>query len=143
MREALAEAEQARRHGEVPVGAVLLGGSGRILARAGNAVERQKDPTAHAEMEVLRQACRVVGNCRLEGAVLAVTLEPCLMCAGALAHARLAGVVFGAEDVRAGAVVSCLDGLEQPFLYHHPWHMGGICREACAGMLREFFSEKR
>lgn len=143
MAEALVEARRAGAAGEVPVGAVLLAGDGTVYARAGNAVEALRDPTAHAEMLVLRQASLTMGNHRLEGCVLAVTLEPCLMCAGALAHARLAGLVYGAADRRAGAVDSCLDGLEQPFLNHRVWHMGGVCEAECSAVLRDFFEERR
>ena len=143
MDQALAEAEAAKSRGEVPVGAVLLSGHGEVLARAGNAVERLRDPTGHAEILALRQACRKAGNYRLEGAVLAVTLEPCLMCAGALAHARLAGLVFGAADPAAGAVSSCFDALDEPFLNHRVWHMGGVREARCAALLRDFFQAKR
>lgn len=143
MDEALAEARKARDAGEVPVGAVLLSGHGDMLARAGNAVERLGDPTAHAEILALRAACHKAGNHRLEGAVLVVTLEPCLMCAGALAHARLAGVVFGAEDKNAGAVTSCLEALDEPFLNHRVWHMGCVREAECAALLRDFFLTKR
>lgn len=143
MAEALAEAEHARDAGEVPVGAVVLSSRGDIIGRAGNAVERLCDPTAHAEMLAIRAAARMVGNYRLDGCFLAVTLEPCLMCAGALTHARLAGLVYGAPDARAGAVSSCLDGLEQPFFNHRVWHMGGIAEPACSALLRDFFSIRR
>jgi tRNA(adenine34) deaminase len=143
MREALLEARVAGISGEVPVGALVVSAHGDILARAGNRVESLCDPTAHAEILALRSACAGAGNYRLEGAVLVATLEPCLMCAGALAHARLAGLVFGTADIRAGAVISCLDGLEQPFLNHRTWHMGGICAQDCAAMLREFFTKRR
>ena len=143
MREALFEARAAGESGEVPVGALVVSGRGDILARAGNRVETLRDPTAHAEILALRSACVGAGNYRLEGAVLVATLEPCLMCTGALAHARLAGLVFGADDIRAGAVVSCLDGLEQAFLNHRTWHLGGICARECAAVLREFFTKRR
>ncbi len=143
MAEALHEARLARDAGEVPVGAVLLTGHGRIISRAGNAVEKLKDPTAHAEVLALRAGALHLGNHRLEGCVLVVTLEPCLMCAGALAHARLAGVVYGARDSRAGVVESCLDVLDQNFCTHNVWHMGGVCEMECADMLRVFFERRR
>lgn len=143
MGEALDEALRAGSEGEVPVGALIVSGHGDILSRAGNGVERLRDPTAHAEILALRGACERAGNHRLEGAVLVVTLEPCLMCAGALAHARLAGVVYGAADARAGAVASCLECLDEPFLNHRVWHMGGICESECAALLRAFFTERR
>lgn len=140
---AMTQAREAGAAGEVPVGAVVVDGHGRILGRGGNAVERQDDPTAHAEIVALRDAARTAGNYRLEGCTLVVTLEPCLMCAGALAHARLAGLVYGAEDPRAGAVSSCLDALDMPFLNHRVWHLGGICEQECAALLHDFFHAKR
>ena len=143
MREAIGEAGKAGEAGETPVGAIVLSGHGDIIGRAGNAVESLCDPTAHAEILALRAASESVGNYRLEGCILVVTLEPCLMCAGALAHARVAGLVYGAEDRRAGAVQSQLDGLELSFHTHFPWHMGGICATECAGLLRSFFSSRR
>ena len=143
MREALTEARSAALAGEVPVGALVGSGNGAILARAGNSVERLRDPAAHAEVLALREACRVAGNYRLEGCVLLATLEPCLMCAGALAHARIAGLVYGVPDPRAGAVSSCLDGLDLPFLNHRVWHMGGILEADCAQLLRDFFEPRR
>lgn len=143
MAEALAEARAAKEAGEVPVGALLLSGHGDVLARAGNAMERRRDPTAHAEMLVLRQGAEAAGNQRLEGCVLAVTLEPCLMCASAAVHARLAGVVYGAADPAAGAAASALEAFDLPFLNHRVWHMGGVLEEACAALLRGFFKTRR
>ena len=143
MSPALEAARNAAVAGEVPVGAALFSGHGALLAVAGNAAESRNDPTAHAEILAVREACRRSGNYRLEGSVLLVTLEPCLMCAGALAHARLAGLVYGARDPDAGAVESCLEALDQPFLNHRVWHMGGICAEECAALLREFFLHRR
>ena len=143
MAEALAEAGRAGADDEVPVGAVVVTGDGRILGRGHNSPESLFDPTAHAEVAAVRAACLAARNYRLEGCVIVVTLEPCLMCVGALAHARLAGLVYGAEDPRAGAVDSCLDGLEQPFLNHRVWSLGGIRREECAGLLRDFFACRR
>lgn len=143
MAEALDEARLAAARGEVPVGALLVSGHGRVLARCGNEVEARRDPTAHAEMLALQRGAAMLGNHRLEGCFLAVSLEPCLMCAGALAHARLAGVVYGARDRRAGAVESCLEALDEPFLNHRVWHMGGILEEDCAALLRDFFESRR
>lgn len=143
MAEAIIEARRAAEAGEVPVGAVLLSGHGEILSRSGNAVECAPDPTGHAEILVLREAAHRTGNYRLEGAIMAVTLEPCLMCAGALAHARLAGVVYGARDARTGAVESCCEALDMPFLNHRVWHMGGICATECMEPLRDFFEKRR
>ena len=143
MAEALVEAGQAEAQNEVPVGAVLVSGSGRILGRGHNAPESRHDPTAHAEVAALRAACLASRNYRLEGSILVVTLEPCLMCVGALAHARVAGLVYGAEDPKAGAVDSRFDGLEQPFLNHRVWSLGGIRGEECAALLRGFFERRR
>lgn len=136
---ALDEARKGQGLGEVPVGAVLVGGDGRILARAHNEPVALHDPTAHAEVLALRRGGQALGNYRLKDAVLVVTLEPCLMCTGALVHSRVAGVVFGAADVRAGAVVSCCDGLAHAFLNHRVWHMGGVRSEECAALLLDFF----
>ena len=143
MAEALAEAGLARAAGEVPVGALVVAGNGRILGKGRNAPESLNDPTAHAEVAALRAACQASRNYRLEGSVLVVTLEPCLMCVGALVHARVAGLVYGAPDVRAGAVDSCLDALDQPFHNHRPWSLGGILQEECSALLRGFFERRR
>lgn len=140
---ALAEAHCAAATGEVPVGAVLVHPDGRVLARAHNRPVSSHDPTAHAEILALRQAGAQLGNYRLEQCVLVVTLEPCLMCTGALVHARLGGLVFGAADAKAGAVMSCLDGLAQGFHNHRPWYMGGVRSGPCAEILRTFFLHHR
>ena len=143
MAEALVEARKAGADNEVPVGAVLVSGSGRIVGRGHNAPEALTEPTAHAEMTALREACRAGRNYRLEGSVLVVTLEPCLMCAGALAHARVAGLVYGARDPATGAIESCFDALDQPFLNHRVWHLGGILQEESAALLQDFFRRRR
>ena len=143
MAEALAQARAAQALAEVPVGAVLVSAQGDIMGRGHNLPLALHDPTAHAGIMALRDAGQQRKNYRLEGSVLVVTLEPCLMCVGAIAHARVAGVVYGAADARAGAVASCLDGFDQPFLNHAVWHMGGICEEECATVLQNFFSERR
>lgn len=143
MREALAEARNAARAGEVPVGAVIVNAAGSIIGRGHNTPITEQDPTAHAEMAALRQAARHTGNYRLTGCTLAVTLEPCLMCVGAIVHARLSGVVFGAFDRKAGAVVSQVDGFALPLHNHTPWQAGGILEEECAAPLREFFTSRR
>ena len=127
----------------MPVGAVVAAADGRLLAEAHNEPLARHDPTAHAEMLALRRAGAALGNYRLGGCVLVVTLEPCAMCAAALTHARLAGVVYGAADALAGAVSSCAETLEAPFLPHRVWHMGGICAEDCAAVLRDFFAVRR
>ena len=143
MAEALAEARLAADACEVPVGAVVVSRQGEILGRGRNAPAAAHDPTAHAEVAALRAAASRTGNYRLEGTVLLVTLEPCLMCVGALAHARVAGLVYGAPDAKAGAVDSCLEGLDLPFLNHSVWRMGGTCEAECAALLRAFFAERR
>lgn len=140
---ALESAREGGQAGEVPVGAVLAGADGRILARACNAPMALHDPTAHAEILALRAAGAALGNYRLNGCVLVVTLEPCAMCAAALAHARLAGLVFGAADALAGAVVSCAEYLDAAPCNHRVWQMGGVRAEACAALLRDFFGGRR
>lgn len=137
------EACQAAREGEVPVGAVLVSASGQVLARAHNAVIGAHDPTAHAEISCLRRAALAAGNYRLPGSVLVVTLEPCLMCVGALVHARVAGVVFAAPDPKAGALVSNLDAAALPFLNHRPWVLQGVLAEDCSALLKRFFLSRR
>lgn len=140
---AVAEARAAGEQGDVPVGAVIAAPDGRILARVGNAVERRHDPTAHAEVLAIREACARLGSWRLSGCVLVVTLEPCAMCAAAIAHARLAGVVYGAADEAAGAVTSRAEYLDGPACQTPVWHMGGVRAEACAALLRECFAGRR
>lgn len=143
MRLALDAAELAAGLCEVPVGAVLLSASGELLAKACNAPISSHDPTAHAEIRCLRQACKKLGNYRLPGTVLAVTMEPCLMCAGALTQARVAGVLYGAPDPKAGALCSALKLHEQSFLNHFFWIKGAILEDQCAAMLRSFFQQRR
>ena len=143
MEAALAEAEAALAEGEVPVGAVIAR-DGRILARDHNRREQTGDPTAHAEMLAIRAAARELGSRRLEGCFLAVTLEPCCMCAGAAAAAGLEGIVYGADDPRAGCCGSVYALTEDPALAGKrvPVH-AGVCREACAELLERFFRQKR
>ena len=140
---ALAEAHAAARQGEAPIGAVLLDTAGHVLARACNRPIAAHDPTAHAEVLCLRQAAEKLGNYRLPGCILAVTLEPCMMCVGALVHARVAGIVFGAADPKAGALVSNLDARALPFLNHRPWVLPGVLAEDCAALLTGFFRRRR
>lgn len=142
MREALAEAEKAAAAGEVPVGAVLVH-NGQVMARAGNAMLAGKDATQHAEMRVLKAAAYAIGDTRLTSATLYVTLEPCAMCAGAIVHTRLARVVFGAWDEKAGMVGSIHDLLRHPRLNHRPDVQGGVLEAQCAAPLRAFFRERR
>jgi tRNA(adenine34) deaminase len=140
---AFAEACAAAREGESPVGAALFAPGGELLASAHNKPIGSNDPTAHAEVLCLRQAAARLGNYRLPGCILAVTLEPCLMCTGALLHARVAGVVMGALDPRAGAVVSNLEGHALPYTNHRMWFVHGVMEDECASLLKRFFLEKR
>jgi len=142
MRSALREAEKAAEEEEVPVGAVVVLG-GRIVGRAHNQRERLKDPTAHAEMIAITQAAEAVGSWRLDGAALYVTLEPCLMCAGALVNARIARVVFGASDPKAGACGSLYQVGLDPRLNHRFEVVGGVLAAECGALLRAFFERKR
>jgi tRNA(adenine34) deaminase len=139
---ALEEAALAAREGEVPIGAVAVL-DGRLLARDHNRTIQSTDPTAHAEMLVLRQAAQVLGNYRLPGLELFVTLEPCAMCAGALVWARVARLVFGAPDEKAGAAGSRLNALYPGLLNHDVAVVTGILEERCRGLLREFFRIRR
>ena len=140
---ALEEATQAAACGEVPVGALVVAPDGSILGRGHNSPLTSHDPTAHAEVNALRAAARAVGNYRLTNCFLLATLEPCLMCTGALVHARIKGLVYGASDPKAGAVASQLDGLELPHHNHRVWHCGGILQEECSALLQTFFSARR
>jgi tRNA(Arg) A34 adenosine deaminase TadA len=141
---ALAEAGAAGGRGEVPVGAVLVdGASGAVLARAGNRVEALKDPTAHAEMIVIREAAAAAGLKRLEGADLYVTLEPCAMCAAAISFARLRRLYFGAGDPKGGAVEHGPRFFNQPTCHHRPEVYGGIGERQAGELLRAFFRERR
>lgn len=142
MAEALEEAKKAAEAGEVPVGAVLVK-DGKILARAGNRTLRDGDPTAHAEMLVLREGARLAANHRLGDAVLYVTLEPCPMCAGAIVQARPVRVVFGATDGRMGAVGGALSLFDLPGINHRPWVTRGVLEEPCRTLLTAFFSVRR
>jgi tRNA(adenine34) deaminase len=142
MKVALEEAEEAYRRGEVPVGAVLVR-EGNILARAHNAPIVRNDPSAHAEMLVLRQAAEKIGNYRLAETELYVTLEPCIMCAGAIVHARLSRVIFGARDPKYGAVVSLYNILADKRLNHQVKITEGILQEECGEIMSRFFKEKR
>ncbi|MGH7360875.1 MAG: tRNA adenosine(34) deaminase TadA [Candidatus Methylomirabilales bacterium] len=142
MRLALEEARLAAAAGEVPIGAVLVL-EGEILGRAHNASIGLSDPTAHAEILALRGAAAKVGNYRLPGAALYVTVEPCAMCAGALLHARIARLIYGAPDPKAGAVASVLRLLETPGLTHRVVVTAGLRGEECGALLRDFFQARR
>ncbi len=142
MQEALAEARAAGERGEVPVGAVVVA-DGRIVARAGNRTVADCDPTAHAEIIVLREAAKAVGNYRLLGASLYVTIEPCAMCAGAMIQACIARLIYGADDTKAGAVRSCFSILDHPQLNHRVEVTSGIRADEAAAVLRDFFAARR
>ncbi len=139
---ALAQAREAAATGEVPVGAVVVRDD-RVIATGRNAPIAGHDPTAHAEIMALREAARVLGNYRLDGCTLYVTLEPCAMCSGAMLHARLARVVFGAADPRTGVAGSVLDLFAHGQLNHQTQVQGGVCADACAQLLRDFFKPRR
>ena len=144
MARALAEAEAAQARGEVPVGAVLVDGrSGRVLAAAGNRCEELHDPTAHAEMLVIRAAAAGQGAVRLEDSDLYVTLEPCAMCAGAVSLARVRRLVFGAYDPKGGGVEHGARFFDQPTCRHRPEVIGGVEETAAAALLKDFFSGRR
>jgi tRNA(adenine34) deaminase len=142
MQRALDEARLAAEAGEVPVGAVIVQGE-QLLARAGNRTIRDCDPTAHAEIVALREAARAVGNYRLTGTTLYVTVEPCAMCAGALVQARIARLVYGADDPKGGAVNTCFAVLSHPKLNHQVHVTAGLLAEESAILLQNFFSARR
>lgn len=139
---ALAEAEKAGRAGEVPVGAVVVH-NGQVMARAGNAMVSGRDATQHAELRALRAAAYAIGDARLPTATLYVTLEPCAMCAGAILHARVGRVVFGAWDDKAGMVGSVHDLLRHPKLNHRPEVQAGVRAEESSALLKRFFELRR
>ncbi len=142
MPDALEEARAAALRGEVPVGAVVTRGAD-VLARAGNRTRELNDPTAHAEMLAIRAACVALGQERLTGCALWVTLEPCAMCAQAVAHARLDRLHFGAADPKSGGVLHGARVFTHPQTHHRPDIHDGIDAEACAALLREFFAGRR
>jgi tRNA(adenine34) deaminase len=142
MRHALQLAQRAREQGEVPVGAVLVQGE-RIIGEGWNRPIGQCDPTAHAEIMALRQGGKVLDNYRLLDTSLYVTLEPCVMCAGAMVHSRITRLVYGAKDVKTGAAGSLLDVLGHPGMNHQIEIACGVLAEECAGMLSDFFRMRR
>ncbi|HSY72733.1 MAG TPA: tRNA adenosine(34) deaminase TadA [Alloacidobacterium sp.] len=142
MQAALDEAHLAAAAGEVPIGAVVVA-NGEIVARGQNRVLRDVDPTAHAEIVAMRLAAYAIGNYRLPDCELYVTLEPCAMCAGAMVHARLARLVYGASDPKAGAVHSVIEVLNHPKLNHQMPVTAGVLAEPCGTILREFFRARR
>jgi tRNA(adenine34) deaminase len=142
MEAAFVEANRAREAGEVPIGAVVELG-GEIVGRGYNHPITANDPTAHAEIAAIRAAARAVGNYRLTGATLCVTIEPCLMCVGALIHARIATLVYGAAEPRTGAVVSTARAGELPGHNHRFEVVSGVLEEGCRALMQDFFKERR
>ncbi len=142
MAEAVEQARRARDHAEVPIGAVVAI-DGAIVGRGFNQPVASGDPTAHAEIVAIRDAARTLGNYRLTGAVLCVTIEPCLMCVGAIVHARMATLVYGAAEPRSGAVVSTMRGGELPGHNHRFEIIGGIREAECRELVQSFFRERR
>lgn len=141
---ALSEARKAQQAGEIPVGALLLDSDGSVLSLSHNLCVNQKDPTAHAEVLALRKAARVKANYRLPGTLLVCTLEPCLMCLGAMTQARVSGLLFGTRDPRSGAVISRLSYPDDvPWLNHYFWWQEGYYRQECSNLLKDFFQDKR
>jgi tRNA(adenine34) deaminase len=144
---ALAEARMAAEAGEVPVGALVINNgeiiNGEIIGRAGNRNLRDHDPTAHAEILALRQAAQHLGNHRLTGCTLYATIEPCAMCAGAVIHARIARLVYGAKDSKAGAAGSILEVINHPRLNHKMEVVSGVLGERCSEILQDFFRRRR
>jgi tRNA(adenine34) deaminase len=142
LREALLLAREAQRHDEVPVGAVIVR-DGQRIAGGYNRPIGAHDPSAHAEIEALRAAAQALGNYRLPGCVLYVTLEPCAMCAGAIQHARIARLVYGARDAKTGACGSVVDLFAEPRLNHHAQVSGGVLEAECSALLSGFFARRR
>ena len=143
MRLAIEEAERALAHGDVPVGAVVLGPDGTVVGVGHNERERLQDPSAHAEMLAIRSAAEAIGHWRLLDTTLYVTLEPCAMCAGAVVLARIPHVVYGTADPKAGAAGSVLDILAEPRLNHRPTVTRGVLQPECAALLVDFFAARR
>lgn len=143
MRAAIELAEEAGRRGEVPVGAVIVGPDGRVVGRGFNQPILRHDPTAHAEVMALRNAAETLVNYRMPGCTLYVTLEPCVMCAGAIMHARIGRVVFGARDPKTGVAGSVIDLFAETRLNHHAEVEGGLLADTCGGILSGFFAARR
>jgi tRNA(adenine34) deaminase len=142
MRAALEEARTAAERGEVPIGAILVR-EGKIIARAYNRTITDNDPTAHAEMVVIRAAAQTIGNHRLNGTTLYVTVEPCAMCAGALIQARVARLIYGCAEQKGGAVRTCFQILDHPAVNHRVEVISGMLAEECASVMQEFFVQRR
>lgn len=143
MQMAIDEAHAAAKAGEVPVGAIIVGPDGSVLARTRNAMRHDKDPTAHAEIAAIRAACAKLGNERLVDCDLYVTLEPCPMCAGAIAEARIRRLYYGAADMKGGAVDNGVALFAQKSCHHAPQIVGGVRESDCAALLRDFFALRR
>lgn len=143
MQEAIKCAKEAARLGEIPVGALVVHKNGRILAKAHNESIKKSDPSAHAEILALREAGHLLQNYRLHDCYLVVTLEPCLMCTGAIREARLLGIIFGAYDEHAGCICSCQEGLDASRLGVQTWYLGGVLETPCCEILQNFFQNRR
>ena len=143
MAQAIQEAKKAYLEGEVPVGAVLVDSEGQILSRAHNQPIALRDPTAHAEILVIRKACEIVGNYRLNRCLLVSTIEPCLMCVGAAVHARVSVLAFGAHDVKGGAAGSLYNPAQDDRLNHRIEIVSGIMEEECRALMKDFFRARR
>lgn len=143
MQTALLEAQAAAVRGEVPVGAVVVSAAGEVIAQAGNRTREDNDPTAHAEILAIRAACAQLGSERLVGCALYVTLEPCPMCAGAIAAARIGRLYYGASDPKSGGVASGARVFAHPQCHHAPEVFDGIAEQDAAALLRDFFANKR
>lgn len=143
MHTALDQAREAAGRGEVPIGAVIVGPDGHVLAAAGNEVIGPKDPTGHAELIAIRRAAKCLGSERLEGCDLYVTLEPCAMCAQAIAFARIRRLYYGADDSKGGGITVGARIFSQPTTHHRPEVYGGILEREAAQLLRDFFQAKR
>ena len=139
---ALSLAREAAENGEVPVGCVIADAAGNIIGRGRNRRQERPDATAHAEVEAIRQACAALGDWRLEGCTIYITLEPCPMCTGAIINARIPRVVFGAREALSGSCGSVIDLFSERY-GHRPAVYGGVLGDTCAALLRDFFKEKR
>jgi tRNA(adenine34) deaminase len=142
MQSALDEARTAAENGEVPIGAVLVH-EGKIISRGYNRTLTDNDPTAHAEMVAIRAAAQIIGNHRLNGTSLYVTVEPCAMCAGALIQARIARLIYGCAEQKGGAIRTCFQVLDHPAVNHHVEVTSGIMAEECVAVMKEFFTQRR
>lgn len=143
MREAIVEAKAATASGDVPIGCVLVGANGDVIARGRNEREKTKDPTAHAEIVALREASKKLGSWRFDDVTAIVTLEPCAMCAGAFVNARIGRVVYGCDDPKGGAVTTLFAIGQDPRLNHRFVVTRGVLEQECAGLLKEFFAGLR